>query len=477
MPPDDLLIFRSDFTLMSHDIQPGTTPVSPGELTITPDRSLTARFLIFMMPVLLDCVLQSASGTIGNIYVGRLLGPGDLAAASSFFPLLLVLVSCGVGLGTGASVLVGQYWGANQTERARVVASAALGVGVGIGILIAAAGQVAIRPTLALFGTPPDILDHATRYAASLLLGTPALALIIISSIVLRGAGDNVRPLVSMAIQIVATLLLTPLAISLGMGLNGAAFAAIGGWCIALIFMALSLRHARHPLAPDVAMLRELLPERAVLLPVLRLGLPAMVEIMTMGFAEIALVGRINVFGSDMTAAYGLFMQTLTYIEYPGMAVGITVSVMCAHAIGARNEAEARAVLRVGFVVGLVVTGCLALAVTLAPGPVASLFTTDRHVTELAAHAFRVVMWSAVPLALGGVIGSAMRASGDVIAPMSILLGCIVLVELPVGYIAAHHYGAWGVWLGYPASFSSIFIVTTVYWAIRWRKRGLVPVI
>ncbi len=440
-------------------------------------RPLPVRFLIFMMPVLLDCVLQSASGTIGNIYVGRLLGPDDLAAASSFFPLLLVLISCGVGLGTGASVLVGQYWGAGQAGRARVVASAALGVGLAIGVIIAAASQVAIRPTLTLFGTPENVLDHAARYAGTLLLGTPALAMLIIASIVLRGAGDNVRPLVSMTTQIIVTLIATPLAIRAGLGLDGAAFATLAGWTVALLYMALSLRRAKHPLAPDVTMLRELVPASSVLLPVLRLGLPAMVEIMTMGLAEIALVGRINAFGSDMTAAYGLFMQTLTYIEYPGMAVGITVSVLCAHAVGARNEPEARAVLRVGFRVGLIMTGCLALTVTLAPGAVASLFTTDRHVIGLAEHAFRTVMWSAVPLALCGVVGAAMRASGDVIGPMTIQLCCIILIELPVGAIAARLCGAPGVWFGYPASFSAMFIITVIYWAVRWRQRPLIPVI
>ncbi|NHO31050.1 MATE family efflux transporter [Acetobacter fallax] len=447
------------------------------EANAEPLRSLTVRFLVFMMPVLLDCVLQSVSGTIGNICAGRLLGPDDLAAASTFFPIMLMLVSCGVGLGTGASTLVGQYWGADQTERARVVASAALGVGLAVGLVISAMSQIAIRPTLILFGTPANILDHAARYAGWLLFGTPVLALVIVSSIVLRGASDNVRPLVSIIIQIASTLLLAPLAIAAGSGLDGVAFAMLAGWVIALLYMALSLRRARHPLAPDTSMIRELLPKWTVLLPVLRLGLPAMVEIMSMGLAETALVGRINAFGSDMTASYGLFMQTLTYIEYPGMAIGITVSVMCAHAIGAGNEREARAVLRAGFCVGLIMTGCLALSVTLAPGAVAGLFTTDRNVMALAEHAFRTVMWSAVPLALGGVIASALRASGDVIAPMAIQLGCIVLVELPVGYFAAHHYGAWGVWFGYPASFSAAFVMTVVYWALRWRRRNLVPVI
>lgn len=440
-------------------------------------QGLSRRFLFFMMPVMLDFILQSFSGTIGSAYVGRMLGPRALAAVSTFYPLLLVLVSCGVGLGTGASVLVGQYWGAGNRASARRIAAAGIGVGFFTGVGIAVAGQFLIRPLLGLFATPADVMEEAVHYGRTLMLGTPALVTVIVVAIVLRGTGDSVRPLAMMGVQILSSLLLTPLLIRTDLGTAGVAYAAMAGWGIALVVAGIWLRLSRHALAPDRAFLPGLLPHWSVLAPVLRLGLPAMVEIMTMGLAEIALVGRINGFGSDMTAAYGLFTQTLTYIEYPGMAVGITVSVMCAHAIGARNEPEARAVLRLGLVVGVLLTGALAGLVIAVPDLVSSLFTSDPHVIALSRHALRTVMWSAVALALGGILGGAMRASGDVMAPMAIILGCIVCVELPVGYLAAHWYGQKGVWLGYPASFSAIFLATLAYWAVVWRRRPLLPVI
>ncbi|WP_086643318.1 MATE family efflux transporter [Acetobacter sp. DsW_063] len=445
------------------------------------DRTLPWRFFLFMAPVLFDTVLQSLSGTIGNIYVGRLLGPHDLAAASAFYPMFLVFISCSVGLGTGASILVGQNWGAGDQGEARTVASAALGVAFALGLAICAFGQVSIRPLLVLFGTPADVLDHAVRYAAAILMGAPGLILLVVTAIILRGAGDSVRPLVMMIVQILTSLLLTPILIEgrFGapvLGVAGSAAAAVIGWVMALIVVGIWLRLSRHALAPDLEMARQIFAPWRVLRPILQLGLPTMVEIMTMGVAEIALVGRINSFGSDMTAAYGLFVQTLTYIEYPGMAVGITVSVLSAHAIGARDEKEARAVLRLGFCVALALAGGLAAFVTLDPALIASLFTADAHVIALASRAFRVVMWSATPLALAGVLGSAMRASGDAVGPMSLLLGAIICVELPAGYIAAHLYGASGVWFGYPASFSAMFVFTALYWAIRWRHRSLTPI-
>ncbi|NHN90551.1 MATE family efflux transporter [Acetobacter sicerae] len=442
----------------------------------TATRTLLKSFLIFMLPVLMDCVLQSIASTIGNVYIGRLLGAEDLAAASTFYPLLLILVSCGVGLGSGASVLVGQLWGAGHPERARAMASAAVAVSIVLGAVVAIAGQWAVWPMLRLFSVPANITDHAAQYCRVFLAGTPALILVVTVAITLRGAGDNIRPLVMMGLQIVVSLVVTPLLLTTSMGLSGAAVTAILGWVLALLLAGIWLRQSGHELAPGLGMLREMVPERQVLWSVIRLGFPAMVEVATQGLAEIVLVGRINGFGSEMTAAYGLFTQTLTYIEYPGMAVGITVSVMCAHAIGARNPQRARDVLRIGFLVGLIMTGTLAAIVTLIPETVSLLFTSNPHVIALASHAFRSVMWSAVLLSLGGVLGSAMRASGDSVAPMAIMLGCIAFVELPAGYLCAHYYGSWGVWFGYTTSFSAVFLASAAYWAVRWRHRSLLPV-
>ena len=41
-------------------------------------------FLLFLGPMMLANILQALSGTINNIFVGKMLGVGALAAASAF---------------------------------------------------------------------------------------------------------------------------------------------------------------------------------------------------------------------------------------------------------------------------------------------------------------------------------------------------------------------------------------------------------
>ena len=70
-------------------------------------RPLWQIYLIFLAPMVLSNFLQSFSGTLNGIYVGQLLGTQALAAVSGMFPIVFFFIALVIGLGAGASVLIG----------------------------------------------------------------------------------------------------------------------------------------------------------------------------------------------------------------------------------------------------------------------------------------------------------------------------------------------------------------------------------
>ena len=82
-------------------------------------RPLWRVFAVFLAPMLASNILQSLSGTLNNIYLGQMLGVKALAAVSGFFPVMFFFIAFMIGLGAGASVLIGQAWGAGKVESAR----------------------------------------------------------------------------------------------------------------------------------------------------------------------------------------------------------------------------------------------------------------------------------------------------------------------------------------------------------------------
>ncbi len=130
-------------------------------------------FLVFLAPMMLANILQSLSGTLNNIFLGHMIGVQALAAASSFFPVFLFLISFVMGLGAGASVLIGQAWGAKQPERVRAVAGTTLTVGILGGLIVALFGGTFAHILLERLATPPDIMVEATHYARVCLYAMP----------------------------------------------------------------------------------------------------------------------------------------------------------------------------------------------------------------------------------------------------------------------------------------------------------------
>lgn len=102
-------------------------------MDVTQQRPLWQIYLIFLAPMVLSNFLQSFSGTLNGIYVGQMLGTQALAAVSGMFPIVFFFIALVIGLGAGASVLIGQAWGAQETALVKMITGATLTLGALVG--------------------------------------------------------------------------------------------------------------------------------------------------------------------------------------------------------------------------------------------------------------------------------------------------------------------------------------------------------
>src|SRR5947209_15590268 len=133
-------------------------------LALDDSRPIWQAMLVFLIPLMLSNVLQSASGTLNSIYLGRLIGVHALAAASSFFPIIFFMVAFFIGIASGSTVLIGQAYGAHNEERLKAVAGTTLTIAVGVGILIGSASWFFLPSLLHGIGTPLDVFDDSLAY-------------------------------------------------------------------------------------------------------------------------------------------------------------------------------------------------------------------------------------------------------------------------------------------------------------------------
>jgi putative MATE family efflux protein len=441
-------------------------------------KPLWTTFLRFLAPLMLSNALQSLFGTVSNVYLGQMIGVDALAAVSVFFPVMFFLFAFVMGLSTGATVLIGQAFGAGEHGRIKIIAGTTLAVGLLLSISVALIGGLFSRQLMMALATPADILDEASAYARIMLLTVPLGFVFLLMTAMIRGVGDALTPLLALALSTATGLILTPLLIRGASGLPAAgitspAWASAIANAATLIVLAAYLLRKKHALAPDAALLRHLRLNGAVLGKVLGIGLPSAIGMVAMAIAELVLLGLVNGYGSDATAAYGAVNQVMGYTQFTAMSISIAVSILGAQAVGGGDRTRLDSIVRTGLMFNIVLTGGLVALIYLVPRAVLGIFITDGAVLDLAKGLLYIALWSSVPFGLATVFSGAMRAAGVAFTPMLLSIFAIVAIELPAAVILSRTVGLAGVWAAYPIVFCAMFILQMGYYLLVWRRQAI----
>src|SRR6478752_1086907 len=151
--------------------------------------------LVFAVPTLGSSVLQSLNGSINSVWVGRLIGEEALAATSNANLVMFLLMSFVFGFGMAATILIGQAFGRRDLDSARRVVGTAIGGFMPVAAAIAILGWIFAPNLLHLLGMPAAAMPLALSYLRVIFIAMPAILIIIVLMMGLRGAGDALTPL------------------------------------------------------------------------------------------------------------------------------------------------------------------------------------------------------------------------------------------------------------------------------------------
>lgn len=453
-----------------------TTLSAPTATAPPASPALWKAFVSILVPMLLTSTLQGVSGTLDGIYIGQMLGVDALAAVSAFFPLFFVFFALIIGLSSGATVLVGQAFGAGNHTAVRAVTGTALALMLCLGLSVSVFGGLFAPELMRLLGTPPNVLAEASGYARLMLIGMPLFFLLWLATSLSRGVGDAISPLWTLSLVTVIAMACTPAFIRGWFGLpqlgvRSAAVSTLLGFAIAMAWTLSHWRRKGHPLAPTAQLLREVKFDAVILRKLLAIGMPTGLQMLTIAFAELVLLGLVNRHGSNATAAYGAVTQLMNWLQFPVISLGMATTILASHAIGAGRSHRLGAIARTGLWMNLLFTGAfVALAYAMAP-TVLGWFLTDNSVIALALHLLRLVAWTMLLRGAGMVLVGVMRASGTVWAPTGLGVFGIVCIELPLAWLLNAQMGMAGIWWAYVVTFIAMLVLQTGFFNLVWRHR------
>ena len=429
--------------------------VKRGDLTQGP---IGKTLLTFALPTLASSILQSLNGTINAIWVGRFLGEDALAATSNANMIMFLLMAFVFGFGMAATVLIGQAFGRRDFDGARRVVGTAVGFFVFVAVGLAIAGWIFAPALLKLLATPAGAAPLALAYLRVIFIAIPAILILVVLMMGMRGAGDSMTPLWFMIVAVVLDSGLNPVFIlGLGpapkLGIAGSATATVIANFGALIGLIAYIYARDLPLRLRGSELRYLFCNWSLLKTIVVKGIPMGLQMIVISGSALALIGLVNREGVDTTAAFGVAMQLWTYLQMPAMALGAAVSAMVAQNIGAGKWDRVSAITRSGVTYALLITGVLVVLLAIADKPALALFLGEHSpALPIARHIQLLATWSFLLFGVTLVLFGTVRANGAVVGPLIILAIGLVPIRLGFAFGAYSWLKADSLWLSFPVS-------------------------
>ena len=128
--------------------------------------------LSITMPLLLGNIFQQLYNMVDSVVVGNVIGDKALAAVGTGFPIIFMLSSLFMGIGTGATIMISQFYGARDLERVNQTVNTiytALIIGI---IPLSLIGIFLSEPLLHMMKVPDDgTLEMAKTYMVIIFIG------------------------------------------------------------------------------------------------------------------------------------------------------------------------------------------------------------------------------------------------------------------------------------------------------------------
>ena len=422
-----------------------------------------SQIIAFALPIFLSQVFQQLYNTADTLIVGRFLGTNALAAVSSSGTLIFLLVSFFNGTSMGAGVVVSKYFGAKDNDKISRAIHTNIVFSLLCGVVLTLVG-VFLTPTfLVWMKTDPDVLPEAIEYFRYFFLGSLAMIMYNACRGIMSALGDSKRPLYYLIFSSLLNVALDVLFVAgFGWGVWSAAVATVLSQAASVV---LCLRHLLMKDQIYSVQLKKLRIDKAMLLEILRYGLPAGVQNSVIAFANTIVQTQINSFGKYATAAYGTHGKIEGFAFLPIVSFNMAISTFISQNLGAGLYDRVKQGARFGTVAAVLMAELVGVLCYIFAPELIGLFDSNAEVIRLGTMQARTVSLFFFLLAYSHSIAAVCRGAGKAFVPMFIMLG--VWCVLRICYIAyvSHTFGELSyIYWAYPITWAISSVMYLIYY-------------
>lgn len=381
--------------------------------------SIFGQLLLFFFPILFGTFFQQLYNTADAMVVGRFVGKQALAAVGgSTSTLINLLVGFFIGLSSGATVVISQYYGAGKADKVHWAVHTSVAFSVVGGLVMMVVGIACAHPALVAMKTPDDVMGHSMIYLRIYFIGTVANLLYNMGAGILRAVGDSKRPLYFLIISCFINIALDLFFVAyLKIGVAGAALATILSQCISAAMVMVCLMRTK-----DIYQLvwKAVRIDRRMLRRIVRIGFPAGMQSIMYNVSNVIIQTGVNTLGTDNVTAWATYGKVDGLFWMMISALGISATTFVGQNYGAGRMDRVRKGTSVCMGIGVLLTTIVGVVLYTGGYLLVDLFTEDAEVRRISMELVRFMVPTFITYIAIEVLSGTLRGVGDAWMPLVI---------------------------------------------------------
>ncbi|RFB18559.1 MATE family efflux transporter [Bacillus sp. HNG] len=432
--------------------------------------SIRKQLIFFAGPIMLTNLLQVSYQFIDSLWVGNLLGANALGAVTISSTVVVTVLAFIIGINNATLTILSQQKGMHDGAGLKRYVNAFVVLLSVLSILVGLFGYFFAETLLLFLNTPVEMLNEAKAYLEINFIGILFIMGYNFIGTVLRALGDSKTPLRFVFIAVVLNAILDPIFISIfEWGIHGAAWATVLAQGISFLFaLAYTFRRKLVPYSIPY------LPSKEDIWLILKLGIPAGLQMMVIFAGVTAILSVVNSFDGAVVAGFGASQRIDSLITIPAMALGTAVNSMAGQNIGANQWERVHQIAMYGTIFNVVIMLSIALIVFLFAEGFTKLFIQEKEAVTFGADYLKMVAFFYPFIGINFILNGIVRGAGAMYQVLVLNILSFWLLRYPLTYFCSSLIGQNGIALGIGISFiiSSIFAFSYYKWG-GWQKKDL----
>lgn len=434
------------------------------------------QLLTYFFPLLFGTFFQQLYNTIDAVVVGRYVGKGALSAVGGATGTLInVLLGFFIGLSSGATVIISQYYGGKKEEEVNRSVHTAIALAVVGGFLIMLIGLIGAPLALKLMKTPTEIYRDALTFIRIYFLGTVFNVVYNMGAGILRAIGDSKKPLYFLMASCGMNILLDILFVVLfHWGVGGAAAATVLSQLLSACLVCKVLMQTEECYKLHLLKVRF---HKDILMKIIHIGLPNGAQSLMYTTSNLLIQSSMNGFGINVLAAWTAYGKIDGIFWMIMNSFGISVTTFVGQNYGAGKSERVQKGIRVclGFAMASAVT--LSIILSIFAADIMGLFNRDAAVIQEGLVILHFLVPAYCTYVLIEILSGALRGMGQSVVPfiltffgVCVLRAVWLLTAVPVWHDVRT------VIFSYPLAWSVTSILYIIYYLHFRKKNGFVNV-